>query len=115
MMAVTKLHLEEPATVNLSSHRMRSVIPVVEISYQDNGCSSRGDAIEVDGIGRVSGAITIDAGRDRCRIHSGIVVASRFCDLLVGRCLRIVAFGLRALTSAAALRLDSRRAGCRAS
>ena len=36
VMAVNKLNLEEPTTVNLSMHRMRSGIPVVEISDQDN-------------------------------------------------------------------------------
>ena len=78
VMAVSKLHLKEPTTVNPSLHRMRSGVPVVEISDQDNGCCSRCDAIEVDGLGRVSDAITIDAGRDRCRIHSRMVVARGF-------------------------------------
>ena len=35
-MAVSKLNLEEPTTVNLSLHRIRGVIPIVEISDQDN-------------------------------------------------------------------------------
>ena len=36
VMAVGKLHLEEPTTVNPALHRMRGGIPVVEISDQDN-------------------------------------------------------------------------------
>ena len=36
VMAVSKLHLEEPTTVHLPLHRMRSGVPVVEISDQDN-------------------------------------------------------------------------------
>src|SRR5690349_18707240 len=73
-MAVTKLDLEEPTTVNLSSHRMGSVIPVVEISDQDNGCSGGRSAIEVDGLGGASPAVAIEASGTRYHIHTVMVV-----------------------------------------
>jgi len=85
VMAVRKVHLKEPRTVNLSSHRMRSVIPVVEISHQDNGCRSRRRAIEVDGLGRVSRAVAIEASGSRYHIHSDMVVRKDFLDLWFGR------------------------------
>jgi len=110
VMAVSELHLEEPTTVNPSLHRMRSGVPVVEISDQGNGCCSRGDAIEVDRLGRVSGAITIDARFGRCRIHSGLV-GMCFCDLLGRtRCLMICVFWFGGLGPATGLRRGSRRA-----
>jgi len=70
VMAVHKLHLEEPTTVNLSLHTMRSSIPVVEISDQDNGCCGRRGAIEVDGLGGVSRPITIDT---KCGMSVGVI------------------------------------------
>jgi hypothetical protein len=69
-MTVGELHLEEPRTIDLPSHGMRSGIPVVEISDQGNRFCGRRGAIEVDGLGSVSRPITIDAGSDRSRIHS---------------------------------------------
>ena len=36
VVAVSKLYLQEPTTVNPALHRMRGGIPIVEISDQDN-------------------------------------------------------------------------------
>ncbi len=78
MVTVSELHLEQPTAVHLPLHGMRSGIPVVEISGQDNGRCGRRGAIEADGLGRVSPPIAIDAGRGRRRIHSGMVVGAGF-------------------------------------
>jgi len=112
VMAVTKLHLEEPTTVNQSSHRMRIVIPVVEISYQDNGCSARRSAIEVDGLGRVSRPVAIEGSGTRYHIHTVMVVGKDFLDLWFGRSPRFVEFGSGGLTRGAGRWLASRRAKC---
>src|SRR5437016_6248957 len=109
-MAVSKLHLEEPTTVHLPLHGMRSGIPVVEIADQENGCCGQRGAIEVDGLGRVSRPITIDAGRGRCRIHGGTVVAMCSCDLLLGRCLRSCVFWFGGLGPVMGPRRGSTRA-----
>ena len=112
MMAVSKLHLEEPRPINLSSHRMRSVIPVVEIPHQDNECSSWRRAIEVDGLGGVSRPIAIEASGTRYHIHIDMVVGKDFLDLWFGRSPRFVEFGSGGLTRGAGRWLASRRAKC---
>src|SRR5258708_17047434 len=110
VVAVGKLHLEEPTTVNALLHGMRSGIPVVEISDQDDGCRSWRVAIEVDGLGDAFRPKAIDGRGVSCRIHSGTVVGKSFRDLVAGRGLRI-AFPWRGiLASAACLRFGSRRA-----
>ena len=93
MMAMRKLHLKEPRSINLPSHRMRSVIPVVEISHKDNGRSVRGIAIEVDGLCCVSRSVAIEASGTRYHIHSDMVVRKDFLDLWFGRSPRFGEFG----------------------
>ena len=113
MMAVRKVHLEEPRSINLPSHRMRSVIPVVEISHQDNGRGGRRGAIEIDGLGCVSPSVAIEASGNRYQIHTDKVVGKDFLDLWFGRSPRFGEFGSGGLTRGAGW-LASRRVKCRA-
>ncbi len=112
-MAVRKVHLKEPSPINLPSHRMRSVIPVVEISHQDNGGSRWRYAIKVDGLGRVSRAVAIEARGNRYPIHTVMIVRKDFMDLWFGRSPRCGEFGSGGLTRGAGW-LASRRVKCRA-
>jgi hypothetical protein len=114
VMAVSKLHLEEPRPINLPSHRMRSVIPVVEISHKDNGRSGGRSAIEVDGLGCVSRSVAIEANCTRYHIHTVTVVRKDFLDLWFGRSPRFGEFGGGGLTWGGSRWLASRRAKCRA-
>ncbi len=114
MMAVRKVHLNKPRSINLLSHRMRSVIPVVEISHKDNGRSGRRSAIEVDGLGCVSRSVAIEASGTRYHIFTVIwVVGKDFLDLWFGRSPGFGELGSNGLTRGAGRWLTSRRAKCR--
>ena len=93
---------------------MRSVIPVVEISHQDNGRGGRRGAIEIDGLGCVSPSVAIEGSGTRYHIHTDMVVGKDFLDLWFGRSPRFGEFGSGGLTRGAGRWLVSRRAKCRA-
>ena len=112
MMAVRKVNLKEPRSINLPSHRMRSVIPVVEISHHDNGRGGRRSAIEIDGLGCVSRSVAIEAGGNRYHIHTVMVAGKDFSDLWFGRSPRFGEFVTGGLTRGAGRWLASRRAKC---
>jgi hypothetical protein len=106
VMAVRKVDLKEPRPINLRLHRMRSVIPVIEISREDNGRSGRRSAIEIDGLGCVSPSVAIEGRGTRYHIHTDMVVGKDFLDLWFGR---------GGLTRGAGRWLASRRANDRGS
>jgi hypothetical protein len=93
---------------------MRSVIPVVEISHEDNGRSGWRSAIEVDGLGRVSRPVAIEASGSRDHAHTVIFVRKDLLDLWLGRSPRFGEFGSGGLTRGAGRWLAFRRAKCRA-
>ena len=114
MMAVSKVHLKEPRSINLPSHRMRGVIPVVEISHQDNGRRGRRSAMEIDGLGCVSPSVAIEGCGTRYHINTDMVIGKDFLDLWFGRSPRFGEFGSGGLTSEVGRWIASRRTMCRA-
>jgi len=59
MMAVIERHLDQPGSVGLAPHRVRSRVPIVEIARQRNVFRVRREADKVHGFGHFPGRIPV--------------------------------------------------------
>ena len=62
MMPVRERHLDSPSAVVLPLHRMRALIPIVEIAHQENFPGVGSHAKEVHRLGHFLGGVTVQWG-----------------------------------------------------